>query len=74
MKMKNKEATRTQDGDVVELRKQHAERVKQAQELFKEQQRSVSAATALQGAPHSVPQLAERRVYPLMRSYGTLPR
>ena len=46
---------------LIELRKQHGERVKQAQQLFKAQQ-SVrkTLERAMQDAPHSVPQLAEQ--------------
>ncbi len=61
MKVKNKEDAKLRTEKLVDLRKQHGERVKRAQQLFKAQQ-SVrkTLERAMQGAPHSVPQLAER--------------
>ena len=61
MKAKNKEETKRRTEMLTELRKQHGERVKQTQQLFKAQQ-SVrkTLEQAMQDAPQSVPQLAEQ--------------
>jgi predicted HTH transcriptional regulator len=60
MKVKNKEETKRRTEMLTELRKQHGERVKEAQQLFKAQQsaRKMLERTLLD-APRSVPQLAE---------------
>jgi predicted Rossmann fold nucleotide-binding protein DprA/Smf involved in DNA uptake len=65
MTINNKEDARKRTQMLAELRKQHSEQVKQAQELLKEQQ---AVRKKLQGAlrngPRSVPQLAEATAIP----------
>ena len=59
MNMESKEKARQRTQMLVELRKQHGERVKGAQELLKEQQAArKTISRAMQGGPRSVPQLA----------------
>lgn len=82
MKVKNKEDARQRTEILVELRKQHGEGVRRAQQLFKAQQ-SVRKMLerAMQDAPQSVPQLAERTGIPAhevlwhvaaMKKYGAV--
>jgi predicted Rossmann fold nucleotide-binding protein DprA/Smf involved in DNA uptake len=82
MKVKNREDARQRTEILVELRKQHAEGARRAQQLFKAQQ-SVRKMLerAMQDAPQSVPQLAERTGIPAhevlwhiaaMKKYGSV--
>jgi predicted transcriptional regulator len=63
--MTTKEEARKRTQMLAELRKQHSEQVKQAQELLKEQQAiRKKLQHALQDGPCSVPQLAEATSLP----------
>jgi hypothetical protein len=59
MNIESKEKARQRTQMLLELRKQHGESVKQAQELLKEQQAARrTLSRAMQGGPRSTPQLA----------------
>jgi predicted transcriptional regulator len=61
MNVKNKEQAKQQTEMLVELRKQHSERAKVAQELLRAQQQvRKTLQRAMRSAPRSVPQLAEQ--------------
>ena len=61
MNQQNKQKARQRTEMLVELRKQHSERAKVAQELLRTQQQvRKTLQRAMQGAPRSVPQLAEQ--------------
>lgn len=61
MIVKDKERARERTQMLIDLRKRHAEPVKLAQDLLKEQQSiRKTLERALQGAPRSVPQLAKQ--------------
>jgi len=65
MTTNNKEAARQRTQMLAELRKQHSEQVKAAQELLKEQQANRKKLQhALQDGPRSVPQLAHETGIP----------
>jgi predicted HTH transcriptional regulator len=61
MNVKSKEDVRQRTAMLIELRKQHGERIKRAQELLKTQQPvRKTLERAMRDGPHSVPQLVER--------------
>jgi hypothetical protein len=78
----SKEQAKKRTEMLADLRNQHRERVKQAQALLKEQQTTRKAlGRAMQGAPKSIPQLAEASGLPAhqvlwhvaaMKKYGTV--
>jgi predicted transcriptional regulator len=82
MTKNDKEEARKRTQMLAELRKQHAEQVKQAQELLKEQQAvRKELLRALRDGPCSVPQLAEETGFPAhevlwyvatMKKYGLI--
>jgi predicted transcriptional regulator len=63
--MTTKEEARKRTQMLAELRKQHSEQVKRAQELLKEQQATrKKLQSSLQDGPRTVPQLAEETGIP----------